>query len=224
MCFQTQTVKHRETNEHKHLNDNALVHIRYTIFSSCFSSAFPNGWLNQLCGARFKSSGMLGYCQWLVRQPGGSRVTGGEQLTSSYAFIKIFIYQEKSGINGAKNKFLSRCSPAYTHTVHSDRGNAAKPPPKNTQWSTINILRHTKQLTESPSHLQSHTVVISPRKLNGKFNRKLQSTLQPYYEEEIIQNGKVRNFNGISLSFPSRGTLVKINESILTGGFFVINY
>lgn len=36
--------KHTDTNEHKHSrNANPLVHIRYTVFSSCFSSAFPNG-------------------------------------------------------------------------------------------------------------------------------------------------------------------------------------
>lgn len=77
-------------------NANPLVHIRYTIFPSCFSSTFPNGWLNQLCGAPFKSSGMLGYCQRLVRARRGNKVTGGEQLTSSSAFIKICFNRDKS--------------------------------------------------------------------------------------------------------------------------------
>lgn len=31
-----------DTNEHSK-NTNPLAHIRHTIFSSCFSSAFPNG-------------------------------------------------------------------------------------------------------------------------------------------------------------------------------------
>lgn len=92
-----QTLKHTVTNEHKlSRTSNPLVHIRYTIFSSCFSSAFPNGWLNQLCGAWFKSSGMLSYCQRLVAQPGGSTVTGGEQLTSSSTFIKVCFYQDEN--------------------------------------------------------------------------------------------------------------------------------
>lgn len=73
-------------------NANPLVHIRYTIFPSCFSSTFPNGWLNQLCGAPFKSSGMLGYCQRLVR----NKVTGGEQLSSSSTFIKTCLSRDKS--------------------------------------------------------------------------------------------------------------------------------
>lgn len=92
-----QTLKLTDTNEHKHSRTaNPLVHIRYAIFSSCFSSAFPNGWLNQLCGAWFKSSGMLGYCQRLVGQQGGNKVTGGEQLTSSSTFIKACLYHLRS--------------------------------------------------------------------------------------------------------------------------------
>lgn len=107
MCFkslaaQTQTLKHTDPNEHKHSrNTNPLVHIRHTIFSSCFSSAFPNGWLNQLCGAWFKSSGMLSDCQLLDRQQGEKKVTGGEQLTSSSTFIKICLDQDESQINTA---------------------------------------------------------------------------------------------------------------------------
>lgn len=98
----SQTLKHTDTNEHRHsTNTNPLVHIRYTIFSSCFSPAFPNGWLNQLCGAWFKSSGMLGCCQLLDRQQGGSEVTGGDQLTSFTTFIRICFYRDESQINGA---------------------------------------------------------------------------------------------------------------------------
>ena len=136
MCFETQTLKHTDTNEHKHSrNANPLVHIRYTIFSSCFSSAFPNGWLNQLCGAWFKSSGMLCYCQRLVRQQGGNKVSGGEQLTSSSTFIKTCFYQDESQINTAEKQFLSgqsfhqtsHCYPAHTVHRHSGKDTASKP-------------------------------------------------------------------------------------------------
>lgn len=124
-----QTLKHTDTNEHKHSRTaNPLVHIRYTIFSSCFSSAFPNGWLNQLCGAWFKSSGMLGYCQRLVRQQGGNKVTGGEQqLTSFSSFTEICFYQDESQIKRADRvqkyfclfKELTSCHQSHIHMIYS---------------------------------------------------------------------------------------------------------
>lgn len=162
MCFETQTLKHTDTNEHKHSrNANPLVHIRYTIFSSCFSSAFPNGWLNQLCGAWFKSSGMLGYCQRLVRQQGGNKVTGGEQLTSSSTFIKICFYRGESQMNRAEKHFLSsqrihkmsRCSPAHTQWWRPSQQTSEK----HTHCRTVNTLRNTERQTKSPPHSQNPT-------------------------------------------------------------------
>lgn len=47
---------------------------------------------------------------------------------------------------------------------------------------------------------ESHTIMPSTRKLNGKLNRKLQSALQPHYEEEMLHNDNVRIFHGFSLS------------------------
>lgn len=100
----------RQLNREKQMNTSTLTPIDLSIlgiqFSPRFSSAFPNGWLTQLCGARFKSSGMLGFCQRLVTQPEGNKVIGGEQLTSSSTFIKICFYQDNSRINRAEKHFL----------------------------------------------------------------------------------------------------------------------
>lgn len=165
MCFKSQALKHTDANEHKHSRTaNPLVHIRYTIFSSCFSSAFPNGWLNQLCGAWFKSSGMLGYCQRLVRQQGGNKVSGGEQLTSSSTFIKVCFYQDDSQTNTADRVLrhfclvkrihrTSGCYPAHTHTHTTVPVNLWE----HTHCSTVNILRNTKRQTKSPPHSRHPT-------------------------------------------------------------------
>lgn len=122
LCASRQTLKHTDTNEHKHSrNANPLVHIRYTIFSSCFSSAFPNGWLNQLCGAWFKSSGMLGYCQRLVRQQGGNIVAGGEQLplpSLKSASIRTNLRStewKRCFLSGQKNDKMFHCHQAPLH-------------------------------------------------------------------------------------------------------------
>lgn len=100
----------RQSNREKQTNASTQTPIHLSIlgiqFSPCFSSAFPNGWLNQLCGAQFKSSGMLCFCQRLVTQPEGNKVIGGEQLTSSSTFIKSCFYQDNSRINRAEKHFL----------------------------------------------------------------------------------------------------------------------
>lgn len=167
-------------------NANPLVHIRYTIFPSCFSSTFPNGWLNQLCGAPFKSSGMLGHCQRPARERRGNKVTGGEQLTSSSTFIKTCFNRDKSM---QPRELLNHPTITHTQTVVSTLPWDLW---EHRQYSSINILWHTKWQAESP-HLQKPIVIICAHKPNGEFNKaKLQSTLQPHYEEEMLHEDKVR--------------------------------
>lgn len=96
------TLKHTDTNEHKHSTTaNPLVHIRYTIFSSFL--------------LRF-SKWMIKSTMWSLIQvlrnarllPTAGRTAGTKQrywrraeLTSSSRFIKIFVHQDESQINRA---------------------------------------------------------------------------------------------------------------------------
>lgn len=126
----------RQSNREKQMNASTQTPIHLSIlgiqFSPWFSSAFPNGWLNQLCGARFKSSGMLGFCQWLVTQPEENKVIGVEQFTSSSTFIKICLYQDNSQINRAEKHFCLVKEFSKPPTViqnihrHSSRGTASE--------------------------------------------------------------------------------------------------
>lgn len=114
--------RHRQSNTQKQMNARAQTPIHLSILGiqfspSCFSSAFPNGLLNQLCRAPFKSSGMLVCCQRLVSEPGGSRVTGGEWLTSSFRLIKICFYH-KAGEQKTKRIHISHAVlSTFTHIV-----------------------------------------------------------------------------------------------------------
>lgn len=94
--------RHKDTNGYEHSTSaNPLVHIRYTVFLSCFSSAFPNGWLNQLCGAWFKSSGMLGSCQRLDGTAGRKQSYWRRAALCRPAFIKICFCWDESYVNRA---------------------------------------------------------------------------------------------------------------------------
>lgn len=126
-------------------------------FSPRFSSAFPNGRLNQLCGAWFKSSGMLAYCQRLVGQQGGSKVTGGKKLTSSSTSITIWIWHEdESQISGGEKCLLSdqriHKHPTVTQRIriHSGKNTASKPLRTYTLWHC----EHTQKYQNSKQNRQ----------------------------------------------------------------------
>lgn len=125
--------RHRQSNTQKQMKARAQTPIHLSILGiqfspSCFSSAFPNGWLNQLCRAPFKSSGMLIRCQRLVSEPGGNRVTGGERLTSSFSLIKIRFYHKRAE-QKTKKKFihLAPCFSTFTHIVQILSYDSSKP-------------------------------------------------------------------------------------------------
>jgi len=126
-------------------------------FSLRFSSAFPNGWLNQLCGAWFKSSGMLAYCQRLVGQQGRNNVTGGEQssplllaslksssikmnlrLTEQIQFKKCFCLEKLF------TKSLAFFQHIYTHT-HTHTHRSKDTPSKLMKTYTLSYCKHTQK-------------------------------------------------------------------------------
>lgn len=201
MCLETtETLSEKDTNEHRHSTSaNPLVHIRHTIFLSCFSSAFPNGWLNQLCGAWFKSLGMLGYCQLLDGWRAGSKVTEGAQFPSLCLRENLlpsgWVLYQMSASSTTVSRKLFFFTKKYYYAGHPG--------------SQINRLKMWKdaQKQESANNIicavtTSHTVRLSAHKPNGRLSKTLQSALQPHYREEMLQNDMVWILPVFSLSCP----------------------
>lgn len=94
----------------------SILGIQFSL--SCFSSASPNGWLNQLCSAPFKSSGMPVCCQRLASEPGGNRVAGGEaaHLLLSTSLKSAFIKKQRKGKK--QNKDKNSCISLWCASVH----------------------------------------------------------------------------------------------------------
>lgn len=179
---------------------------------------------------------MLGYCQLLDRQRGGNKVTGGERLTSSSTFIKMCFYQDEyQFIRGdqawdehklvwSKNSKCPQCKckckckckrcAAVTQHKHSGKDTPSKPLRAYTLQYCIHTQKYRMANKITTTFTESHTVMLSTRKLNGKLNKKLQSALQPHYKGEMLHNDKVKIFHGFPLFCLSWETLVKQNESI----------
>lgn len=94
--------------------------------------------------------------------------------------------------------------------MHSGKDTPSKP----LRAYTLQYCKHTQKYQTTnkiiTTFTESHIVMVSARKLNGKLNKKLQSALQPHYIEEMLHNDKVKIFHGFSLSCLSWETLVKL--------------
>lgn len=86
MCSQTQTVTHKETNEGAHTPPPIHLSILGIQFSPLVLLRSSKWMIKSTM--RFKSSGMCGYCQRLVRQPGGSRVPRREKISPPLPSLK----------------------------------------------------------------------------------------------------------------------------------------
>lgn len=147
-------------------------------FSLGFSSAFPNGWLNQLCGAWFKSLGMLARCQRQVDPESREEKKLLEESSSplplaSLKSASIKMYLRSTEQIQFNNFFVSTKRPAVIQHTHTHTG--MKTLPVNLWKHTLSFCKHTQKYqkanTITTTFTESHTVLPSTRELHGKRSR-----------------------------------------------------
>lgn len=173
---------------------------------------------------------MLACCQLLVRQRGGNKVTGGEQLTS-LPHLPICLCQPSLKSASIKKNLRSTKRIMHKKTLCWSKiyqeiwllnsthapGKRLRPCMLRARFFFSFVFKGKQQTKIASTLAESHTVMLSTRKLNGRLNETLQSIRQPNYGEEMLQNDNVWIFHGFFLSCLARETVVKFNESVLTG-------
>lgn len=125
--------------------------------------------------------------------------------------IKTCFHQKQSQINKADHAEIW-----LLNSTHAP-GKRLRPCMLRARFFFPFVFKGKRQTKIASTLAESHTVMLSTRKLNGRLNETLQSIRQPNYGEEMLQNDNVWIFHGFFLSCLARETVVKFNESVLTG-------